>query len=148
MATPLINIIEMDLKRISFARQFLPASGAAIALLLLCGCATMGLTNLTPSSLPQNPSGIYTFTLRATAKSTTVVPDSIAPHVVVGEQSHDMRKSDTIPGIYEFDYKLPPGQDVRSKNKKPKATTDKPVTESKQNPGFWRRNFGRKSGDK
>jgi hypothetical protein len=100
----------MDLKRISFARQFLPASGAAIALLLLCGCATMGLTNLTPSSLPQNPSGIYTFTLRATPKSTTVVPDSIVPHVVVGEQSHDMKKSDTIPGIFEFDYKLPPGQ--------------------------------------
>jgi large subunit ribosomal protein L22 len=44
--------------------------------------------------------------------------------------------------------KLPPGQDARSKNKKPKSATDKPVTESKQNPGFWRRNFGRKSGDK
>ncbi len=44
--------------------------------------------------------------------------------------------------------KLPPGQDVRSKNKKPKAPGDKPLTESKQNPGFWRRNFGRKSGDK
>jgi len=43
--------------------------------------------------------------------------------------------------------KLPPGQDKRTKNKKPQAT-DKPVTESKQNPGFWRRNFGRKSGDK
>lgn len=45
--------------------------------------------------------------------------------------------------------KLPPGQDVRTKNKKPKAASeDKPITESKQNPGFWRRNFGRKSGDK
>jgi large subunit ribosomal protein L22 len=43
--------------------------------------------------------------------------------------------------------KLPPGQDVRSKNKKPQVE-GKPITESKQNPGFWRRNFGRKSGDK
>lgn len=71
----------------------------------------MSLTNLTPSSLPENPSGIYTFTLRVTPKSGTVVPDSIAPHVIVGAESHDMKKSDAIPGIYEFDYKLPTGQD-------------------------------------
>jgi hypothetical protein len=101
----------MDLKRISFARQFLPASGAALAAVLLGGCATMGLTNLTPSSLPENPSGIYTFTLRVTPKSSTVVPESIAPHIVVGAESHDMQKSDSVPGIYEFDYKVPPNQD-------------------------------------
>ena len=100
----------MDLKRFSFARQILPATGAAVAVAFLAGCATMSLTNLTPSSLPENPSGIYTFTLRATPKSVNVVPGSVAPHVVVGEQSHDMKKSDTIPGIYEFDYKLPTGQ--------------------------------------
>jgi hypothetical protein len=100
----------MDLKRISFARQFLPACGAGLAAVLLGGCATMGLTNLTPSSLPENPSGIYTFSLRVTPKSTTVVPDTIAPHVVVGAESHDMVKNPTVPGIYEFDYKLPPGQ--------------------------------------
>jgi hypothetical protein len=101
----------MDLKRISFARQFLPACGAALGALLLGGCATMGLTNLTPSSLPENPSGIYTFTLRVTPKSTTVITDTIAPHIVVGAVSHDMVKSESVPGISEFDYKLPPGQD-------------------------------------
>ena len=100
----------MDLKRFSFARQFLPATGAAFAMALLGGCATMSLTNLTPSSLPENPSGIYTFTLRVTPKSSAVVPDTVAPHIIVGEASHDMRRSDEIPGIYEFDYKLPPGQ--------------------------------------
>jgi hypothetical protein len=110
MATALINIIEMDLKRFSFARQILPATGAAVAMAFLTGCATMSLTNLTPSSLPENPSGIYTFTLRATPKSVNVVVDTVAPHVVVGEQTHDMKKSDEIPGIYEFDYRLPPGQ--------------------------------------
>ena len=70
----------------------------------------MSLTNLTPSSLPENPSGIYTFTLRVTPKSSAVINQSIAPHVIVGEASHDMRKSDAIPGIYEFDYRLPVGQ--------------------------------------
>ncbi|MFY9922962.1 MAG: cell surface protein [Opitutaceae bacterium] len=102
----------MDLKRLSFARQLLPATGAAITMALFGGCATMSLTNLTPSSLPENPSGIYTFTLRVTPKSNSVVPDSVVPHVVVGESSHDMRKSDQIPGIYEFDYQLPAGQNA------------------------------------
>jgi hypothetical protein len=101
----------MDLKRPSFARQILPACGAALALILLGGCTTMSLTNLTPSTLPANPSGIYTFTLRVTPKSSVVVEDSVAPHIVVGAESHDMTKSDSIPGIYEFDYRLPPGQD-------------------------------------
>src|SRR5580704_3321137 len=100
----------MDLKRPSFARQFLTAGGASLALILLGGCTTMSLTNLTPSTLPANPSGIYTFTLRVTPKATTVVQDSIAPHIVVGAENHDMTKSSSIPGIYEFDYRLPPGQ--------------------------------------
>jgi hypothetical protein len=101
----------MDLKRISFARQFLPAAGL-LATVILGGCATVGLTNLTPSSLPENPSGIYTFTLRVTPKSSTVLADTIAPHVVVGAESHDMVKSDSVPGIYEFDYHLPNGQNT------------------------------------
>jgi hypothetical protein len=99
----------MDLKRISVARQLLPASVAVLALVLLGGCATMGLSNLTPSSLPENPSGIYTFTLRTTPKSVDVVPESITPRIVVGGQSHDMVKDPSIPGLYEFDYKVPPG---------------------------------------
>jgi len=99
----------MDLKRISVARQLLPAGFAVLALVLLGGCATMGLSNLTPSSLPENPSGIYTFTLRTTPKSVDVVPESITPRIVVGGESHDMVKDPSIPGIYEFDFKVPPG---------------------------------------
>ena len=99
----------MDLKRISVARQLLPACLAVLALVLLGGCATMGLSNLTPSSLPENPSGIYTFTLRTTPKSVDVVPESITPRIVIGGESHDMVKDPSIPGIYEFDFKVPPG---------------------------------------
>jgi large subunit ribosomal protein L22 len=39
--------------------------------------------------------------------------------------------------------KLPPGQDVRSKNNKPK-TPERAAPQSKQTPGFWKRQFGRK----
>jgi hypothetical protein len=97
----------MDPKRISFARQFTAGPCALLALLALCGCTTVTLTNLTPSSLPENPSGIYTFTLRVVPKSNSVSEASIAPHIVVGAESHDMTKSDVSPQIFEFDYKLP-----------------------------------------
>jgi len=73
----------------------------------LCGCTTVALTNMTPSSLPENPSGIYTFTLRVAPKSASVIPDSITPRIVVGQQSHDMRRSDISTEVFEYDYKLP-----------------------------------------
>jgi hypothetical protein len=98
----------MDLNRLSFARQFIPVMGSALAVSLVAGCANVALTNLTPSSLPENPSGIYTFTLRVAPKSASVIPDSVTPHIVVGEESHDMKRSDVSTEIYEFDYKLPP----------------------------------------
>ena len=100
----------MDLKRFSFARQLFPAAGAALALAVLSGCANVALTNLTPSSLPENPSGIYTFTLRVVPKTSAVVPDSITPRIVVGAESHDMTRSDVSTEIFEFDYRLPPNQ--------------------------------------
>jgi len=100
----------MDLKRFPFARQLFPASGAALALAALSGCANLALTNLTPSSLPENPSGIYTFTLRVTPKTASVVQDSIAPRIVVGAESHEMKRSDVSTELFEYDYKLPPYQ--------------------------------------
>jgi len=78
-----------------------------LALFALCGCTTVKLTNLTPSSLPENPSGIYTFTLRVVPQSNAVSQASIAPRIVVGAESHDMVKSDVSPQIFEFDYRLP-----------------------------------------
>jgi hypothetical protein len=84
--------------------------GAAAALALLAGCATVNLTNLTPSSLPQNASEIYTFTLRVQPKSNTIPPDSIAPRIIVDGQSFAMVPSPLGAGIYDFEYQVPPGR--------------------------------------
>jgi hypothetical protein len=97
----------MDLKRLSSARQILLLSGSVLALASLSGCAAIAITNLTPSSLPENPSGIYTFTLRVAPKTSSVVPDSITPTIVVGEASHNMTRSAASTEIFEYDYKLP-----------------------------------------
>ena len=101
----------MHAKRSFSARKLFSWLGAAAALAVLPGCATVALTNLTPSSLPENPSQIYTFTLRAVPKSNTVVPDSLTSHLVVDGQIFDMKKSPVGGDIYEFDYQLPPGRD-------------------------------------
>lgn len=84
----------------------------AAALLLLAGCETVTLTNLTPPSMPENPSQIYTFTLRVTPRTTTVPLASIQPKIVVNQQIHPMRKSTLGEGIYDFEFQLPPGTET------------------------------------
>jgi hypothetical protein len=100
-------------KALCLARTILTRCGAAAGLLLLAGCTAVSLTNLTSTSLPENPSEIYTFTLRATPHSHSVVKGSVAPHIVVDGQIYAMKPSSLGGDIYEFDYQLPPGrQDI------------------------------------
>lgn len=79
-------------------------------LVLLSGCASVALSNLTPTSLPENPSEIYTFTLRVTAKTNMVVDPSISPHLVVDGQNFAMKPSALGGGLYEFEYQVPAGR--------------------------------------
>jgi hypothetical protein len=84
--------------------------GAAAAL-LLAGCGTITMTNLTPSVLPENPSEIYTFTLRVDTRAGANPDMVIDPHVIVDGQDFAMKRSSIGRGVYEFDYQLPPGRD-------------------------------------
>lgn len=88
----------------------LSLAAAAAGLALLPGCSTLSLTNLTPSALQENPSEIYTFTLRATPNTHAVVTGSVQPLIVIDGQNYPMKPSALGDGIYEFDYQLPPGR--------------------------------------
>ncbi|HND61072.1 MAG TPA: cell surface protein [Opitutaceae bacterium] len=101
----------MHTNRISLARKFLLGLGALLALAMLSGCDSVVLTNLTPASLPENPSQIYTITLRVTPKVDSVVNETIKPHIIVDGQNFAMNKSSLAEGIWEFDYQLPAGRD-------------------------------------
>ena len=101
----------MHTNRISPARKILAWLAAALGLALLSGCDTVTLTNLTPGSMPENPSQIYTFTLRVTPRTTTVPVRSIAPHVIVDGKSFDLKRSPIGEGIYEFEYQVPSGRE-------------------------------------
>lgn len=101
----------MHTNRISPARKILLGLGASLGLLLLGGCQSVVLTNLTPASLPENPSQIYTITMRVTPKIDTIVPGSIKPEIVIDGQKYAMNQSSLAEGLYEFDYQLPAGRD-------------------------------------
>jgi len=76
----------------------------------MSGCASVVISNLTPSTLPENPSAIYTFTLRATPKLNTIVKGTMNPQIVVDGQTFAMKKSSIGEDLYEFDYQLPAGR--------------------------------------
>ena len=101
----------MHTNRISLARKFLLSLGVALGLFVLAGCQGIVLTNLTPSSLPENPSQIYTITLRVTPKANTIVKNSIEPRLIIDGQNHPMTRSSMGENIFEFDYQVPPGRD-------------------------------------
>lgn len=101
----------MHLPRASSASKLVLGLAAAAALALLPGCTAVKLTNLTPSSLPGNPSDIYTFTLRVGVRTNVVEASSIAPRIVINGQNYPMTKSPLGDNIYQFDYRLPAGQD-------------------------------------
>ena len=101
----------MHTNRISPARKIILWLAAAVSLALLPGCETVTLTNLTPASMPENPSQIYTFSLRVTPRSSTVPAASIVPHLIIDGQNHEMRKSAIGEGLYDFEYQLPAGRD-------------------------------------
>lgn len=101
----------MHTNRISPARKILVWLAAILGLALLPGCETVTLTNLTPASMPENPSQIYTFTLRVTPRTNTVQPASVVPHLIVDGQNFTMKRSPLGEGLYEFEYQIPAGRE-------------------------------------
>ncbi|MCF7687236.1 MAG: cell surface protein [Cephaloticoccus sp.] len=100
----------MQNSRLNLARKIFFFIGALLGLVLLAGCEAVTLTNLTPPSIQDNPSRIYTITLRVTTKSKSVVPGSVVPHIIIDGQNQVMAKSPLGEGIYEYEYHLPPGR--------------------------------------
>jgi len=100
----------MQNKRVSPARTILSLLAASAGLGLMSGCTTVALSDLTPKSLPENPSEIYTFTLRVKANSSVLDKSSIEPRIVIDGQTYPMKKSALGDSFYEFDYQLPPGR--------------------------------------
>lgn len=101
----------MQNNRPSHASRIWSWTLAALAIALFAGCESVPITNLTPSTLPENPSQIYTFSARITPKSSTYVKGSLNPRIVIDGQIHPMKRSPLGQDIYEFEYQVPAGRD-------------------------------------
>ena len=101
----------MDINQISPARKIIAWLASLAGLALLAGCETVTLTNLTPTSMPENPSQIYTFSLRVTPRSNTIPSATVAPHIIVDGQSYAMKQTPIGEGLYDFEYHLPAGRE-------------------------------------
>jgi len=91
------------------ARKFALGLGAALCL-FLTGCG-LKIVNLTPSTLPENPSQIYTISARIETRNSDIVEGSVVPHLIIDGQDLIMKKSPLGGDIYQLDYQLPPGRD-------------------------------------
>ncbi len=92
-------------------RKFLFWLGALLGVALLTGCETITISNLTPASLPENPSQIYTVTMRVTLARTSRIPEeTVKSFIIIDGQHYPMNRSSLGQGLYEFDYQLPPGR--------------------------------------
>jgi hypothetical protein len=67
-------------------------SVACVCGLLLVGCITTTVTNLTPTEVPRNPSGQYLIEYAWQSNQQTVRPETIRPFVVVGFDTYEMKR--------------------------------------------------------
>lgn len=81
-------------------------------MLTLAGC-NLTVTNLTPDTVPANPSQIYTITASFRPGS-QVIATSVAPRIIIDGQSHAMSRSSVGADIWEFEYQLPAGRTTAS----------------------------------
>lgn len=91
------------------ASRIFSAFAATVALLVLTGC-NLTITNLTPDTVPANPSQIYTITASFHPKSTQIAPESISPRIIIDGSVYKMTKSSAGADLWEFEYQLPAGR--------------------------------------
>ena len=93
----------MKAKRILLPFLLLSISG-------LTGCAVR-MQNVTPATIPTNPSGIYTLSAQAMLDSEAIDRDSMKAYVVIDGQKFPMSASDLGNGYFDYDYTMPEGRD-------------------------------------
>lgn len=80
--------------------------------LFLSGCdvGDIKITNLTPATLAENHSNVYTLSASIKPRTAHVVPGSIEANIVIDGETFPMQMSPISPDLYEFEYHLPAGR--------------------------------------
>ena len=78
------------------------------ALLFLSACNT-SFQDYTAERIPQNPSGIYTFSFTAELPRSNRVEGSERAEIVINGETHPMILTNDEDWTFSYDYKMPPG---------------------------------------
>ena len=78
--------------------------------LLLVGCASNSITNLTPGQQSRNQNGLYPVEAMWKSSQKSVVKDSIKPFVVVGLEAYPMRPTPLLNNRWETLVPIPAGK--------------------------------------
>lgn len=77
-------------------------------ILIVAGCNTV-FTNYTPERIPQNPSGIYTFSFLANPPVRSAISGSESAQVVINGETFEMEPDPENPRLFTYDYRIPEG---------------------------------------
>lgn len=77
-------------------------------LIFAAGCHT--ITNLTPASLPRNPSGLYPVEVKFDHREQALRPDSIRPLVMINDQLYPMERTRLMRNRWETLIPVPADQ--------------------------------------
>jgi hypothetical protein len=77
-------------------------------LLLLGGCNTV-FQDFTPERIPENPSGIYTFSFSAEVPKGNRIAGTERAEITINNETFPMERSATDDLSFSYDYKMPPG---------------------------------------
>ena len=92
-------------------KNILHCSIATTVCILFAGCGVT-IQNLSPLKAPTNPSNIYTFSCNAKIKHSQFIYDTYKVSLVINGEVLPMRETEEGSHNYEYDYKLPLGQNT------------------------------------
>ena len=89
-------------------KKFLPL---VLLPLLLVGCGTTAITNLTPSRLPRKDNGQYAFGVEWASRQQSLIKDSIKPYVIIGLDQYPMQRTPLLTNRWETLVPIPTDKD-------------------------------------
>ncbi|WP_269523481.1 IPT/TIG domain-containing protein [Coraliomargarita parva] len=75
--------------------------------LLLTSACSVRMANMTPATVPSNPSGLYTLTLKADIANKAIDPRTLVAYVVIDDEKHMMSRSELGGAFFDYDYDIP-----------------------------------------
>ena len=74
---------------------------ATAALLLVTGCTTTTITNLTPSQVRKAANNYYLFEVEFTSNQRAILPDTIKPQLILGTETFAMEPGPVLKDRWE-----------------------------------------------